>query len=184
MSLSDWLIHADTQWISIEDNPDLLAIELDHWLNDRAIHEADLAAGDGDPVITQASIAFATVVIDKLIAQGKRLARARLQPTAEVIALDDMRSRFEAAKKLPPDEVVERISGQWLTQKHRTGDSWTTCPLPGHEDRTASFHIDDTGRWYCFGCHRGGGDVVSFAATYLGKSQMSGLILLEELFGR
>lgn len=33
------------------------------------------------------------------------------------------------------------------------------CPLPGHEDRTPSFHVYESaeGGWFCFGCGRGGG---------------------------
>ena len=32
------------------------------------------------------------------------------------------------------------------------------CPLPGHEDRTPSFHADAGDRgWYCHGCGKGGG---------------------------
>ncbi len=32
------------------------------------------------------------------------------------------------------------------------------CPIPGHEDKTPSFHVwTETGRWHCFGaCSRGG----------------------------
>ncbi len=32
------------------------------------------------------------------------------------------------------------------------------CPIPGHNDRTPSFHVwTETGRWHCFGaCSRGG----------------------------
>jgi DNA primase len=33
------------------------------------------------------------------------------------------------------------------------------CPLPDHEDQTPSFHIYPDGRYWCFGCGRGG-DVV------------------------
>jgi DNA primase len=39
--------------------------------------------------------------------------------------------------------------------------AWFTgrCPLPDHEDRTPSFYIYPPGRWWCYGCGRGG-DVV------------------------
>jgi hypothetical protein len=41
------------------------------------------------------------------------------------------------------------------------GRAWFTgrCPLPDHEDKTPSFYIYPPGRWYCYGCNRGG-DVV------------------------
>jgi DNA primase len=32
-----------------------------------------------------------------------------------------------------------------------------SCPIPGHEDSSPSFTIyPESGRWYCFGCSRGG----------------------------
>ena len=186
MSLSDNILAADTQWISIEDDPELLAIEIDHWLNHRAMLEGDLAAGDGDVVILQNGIDYATVTIAKLLKQGERLARAMISGPYrdEPLDLAAIRDRMDAAKKLDPEVVVERVAGIWLTQRKAGGDLWGLCPLPGHDEKTASFHIDADGRWYCFGCRRGGGDVVSFAAAFLGRSQMQGLIYLEELFGR
>jgi hypothetical protein len=41
------------------------------------------------------------------------------------------------------------------------GNAWFTgrCPLPDHEDKTPSFYIYPPGRWWCYGCNRGG-DVV------------------------
>ena len=37
------------------------------------------------------------------------------------------------------------------------------CPLPGHDDRNASFAVFSDDRFYCFGCQRYG-DVVDFVA--------------------
>ncbi|MEZ5912391.1 MAG: CHC2 zinc finger domain-containing protein [Paracoccaceae bacterium] len=40
------------------------------------------------------------------------------------------------------------------------GDMWAPCPF--HQEKTASFHVDDRkGFYYCFGCHAKG-DAVSF----------------------
>jgi len=41
------------------------------------------------------------------------------------------------------------------------GKAWFTgrCPLPDHEDKTPSFYIYPPGRFWCYGCGRGG-DVV------------------------
>ncbi len=40
------------------------------------------------------------------------------------------------------------------------GDMWAPCPF--HQEKTASFHVDDRkGFYYCFGCHAKG-DIVSF----------------------
>jgi DNA primase len=40
------------------------------------------------------------------------------------------------------------------------GDMWAPCPF--HQEKTASFHVDDRkGFYYCFGC-QAKGDIVSF----------------------
>lgn len=74
---------------------------------------------------------------------------------------------------LPPgfiDELRSRLSlGQvvgrkvmWDTRKSNQGkgDLWAPCPF--HQEKTASFHVDDRkGFYYCFGCHAKG-DAFSF----------------------
>jgi DNA primase len=40
------------------------------------------------------------------------------------------------------------------------------CPLPGHHERTPSFYYYPDGGYWCFGCQRGGKDVISFAFHY------------------
>ena len=74
---------------------------------------------------------------------------------------------------LPPgflDELRTRLSlGQvvgrkvmWDTRKSNQGkgDLWAPCPF--HQEKTASFHVDDRkGFYYCFGCHAKG-DAISF----------------------
>ncbi len=74
---------------------------------------------------------------------------------------------------LPPgflDELRNRLSiGQVVGRKvmwdkHKTnqakGDLWAPCPF--HQEKTASFHVDDRkGFYYCFGCHAKG-DAISF----------------------
>jgi CHC2 zinc finger len=56
---------------------------------------------------------------------------------------------------------LEDIAGRYTNLKRFGGNAWFTgrCPLPDHEDRTASFYICPSGRWWCYGCSRGG-DVV------------------------
>ncbi len=77
------------------------------------------------------------------------------------------------AMSLPPgflDELRNRLSlGQvvgrkvmWDTRKSNQGkgDLWAPCPF--HQEKTASFHVDDRkGFYYCFGCHAKG-DAISF----------------------
>ncbi|PRY79772.1 DNA primase [Yoonia maritima] len=74
---------------------------------------------------------------------------------------------------LPPgflDELRTRLSlGQvvgrkvmWDTRKSNQGkgDLWAPCPF--HQEKSASFHVDDRkGYYYCFGCHAKG-DAISF----------------------
>ncbi|MFP4238479.1 MAG: DNA primase [Rhodosalinus sp.] len=74
---------------------------------------------------------------------------------------------------LPPgflDELRSRLSiGQvvgrkviWDSRKSNQarGDLWAPCPF--HQEKTASFHVDDRkGYYYCFGCHAKG-DAISF----------------------
>ncbi|RED11170.1 DNA primase [Pontivivens insulae] len=74
---------------------------------------------------------------------------------------------------LPPsffDEIRARVSlsdivGRKVTWDQRKsnpgkGDMWAPCPF--HQEKTASFHVDDRkGFYYCFGCHAKG-DVIKF----------------------
>ena len=74
---------------------------------------------------------------------------------------------------LPPgflDELRERASlsqvvGRKVTWDMRKsnqgkGDMWAPCPF--HQEKTASFHVDDRkGFYYCFGC-QAKGDAISF----------------------
>ena len=74
---------------------------------------------------------------------------------------------------LPPgflDELRTRLSlGQvvgrkvmWDTRKSNQGkgDLWAPCPF--HQEKSASFHVDDRkGFYYCFGCHAKG-DAITF----------------------
>jgi len=74
---------------------------------------------------------------------------------------------------LPPsflDELRGRVSlsqvaGRkvvWDVRKSNQakGDMWAPCPF--HQEKTASFHVDDRkGFYYCFGCHAKG-DAISF----------------------
>ena len=69
--------------------------------------------------------------------------------------LDELRSRLSMAQ----------VAGRkvlWDTRKSNQGkgDMWAPCPF--HQEKTASFHVDDRkGFYYCFGCHAKG-DAISF----------------------
>ncbi|MCF6232108.1 MAG: DNA primase [Rhodobacteraceae bacterium] len=69
--------------------------------------------------------------------------------------LDDLRDRASLS------QVVGR-KVMWDTRKSNLGkgDMWAPCPF--HQEKTASFHVDDRkGFYYCFGCHAKG-DAISF----------------------
>ncbi len=69
--------------------------------------------------------------------------------------LDELRSRTSLA------QVVGR-KVTWDSRKSNPGkgDYWAPCPF--HQEKTASFHLDDRkGFYYCFGCHAKG-DALNF----------------------
>ncbi|WP_417249932.1 DNA primase [Celeribacter sp.] len=69
--------------------------------------------------------------------------------------LDELRSRVSLA------QVVGR-KVVWDPRKSNQGkgDMWAPCPF--HQEKTASFHVDDKqGFYYCFGCHAKG-DAIGF----------------------
>ncbi|WP_433988852.1 DNA primase (plasmid) [Pseudoseohaeicola sp. NH-UV-7] len=69
--------------------------------------------------------------------------------------IDELRSRASLS------QVVGR-KVVWDTRKSNAakGDMWAPCPF--HQEKSASFHVDDRkGFYYCFGCHAKG-DAISF----------------------
>ncbi len=69
--------------------------------------------------------------------------------------LDELRTRTSLS------QVVGR-KVTWDTRKSNQGkgDMWAPCPF--HQEKTASFHVDDRkGYYYCFGCHVKG-DAITF----------------------
>ncbi|MGY6536029.1 MAG: DNA primase [Pararhodobacter sp.] len=92
---------------------------------------------------------------------------------------------------LPPgflDELRNRVSlsqviGRKVTWDQRRsnaarGDWWAPCPF--HQEKTASFHVDDRkGFYYCFGCHAKGD-----ALTFLRESENLNFMEAVELLAR
>jgi len=64
----------------------------------------------------------------------------------------------EAVRDAVPIDEVARC---YTNLEPLGGKAWFVgrCPLPEHEDKTPSFYIYPPGRWWCYGCGRGG-DVV------------------------
>ncbi|MEM8787982.1 MAG: DNA primase [Pseudomonadota bacterium] len=87
--------------------------------------------------------------------------------------LDELRSRVSIAQ----------VAGRKVTWDSRKstpgkGDYWAPCPF--HQEKTASFHIDDRkGFYYCFGCHAKGD-----AVTFLRETENMGFMEAVEVLAR
>jgi DNA primase len=69
--------------------------------------------------------------------------------------LDELRGRVSLARI-----VGRKVSWDGRKSNAGKGDFWAACPF--HQEKSASFHVDDAkGFYYCFGCHAKG-DAVSF----------------------
>ena len=69
--------------------------------------------------------------------------------------LDELRSRTSLAQI-----VGRKVAWDLRKSNQGKGDMWAPCPF--HQEKTASFHVDDPkGFYYCFGCHAKG-DAISF----------------------
>ena len=87
--------------------------------------------------------------------------------------LDELRNRVSLA------QVVARKVG-WDPRKSNParGDYWAPCPF--HQERTASFHVDEAkGYYYCFGCHAKGD-----AVTFIRETENLGFVEAVELLAR
>ena len=64
----------------------------------------------------------------------------------------------EAVKAAVP---VENVARRYTELRPLGGKAWFDgrCPLPDHDERNPSFYIYPPGRWWCYGCDRGG-DVI------------------------
>ncbi len=69
--------------------------------------------------------------------------------------LDELRSRVSLAQV-----VGRKVTWDMRKSQQGRGDMWAPCPF--HQEKTASFHVDDRkGFYYCFGCHAKG-DAIGF----------------------
>lgn len=69
--------------------------------------------------------------------------------------LDELRTRTSLAQV-----VGRKVAWDQRKSNQGKGDMWAACPF--HQEKTASFHVDDRqGFYYCFGCHAKG-DAISF----------------------
>ena len=69
--------------------------------------------------------------------------------------LDELRTRVSLSQI-----VGKKVSWDMRKSNQGKGDWWAPCPF--HQEKSASFHVDDRkGFYYCFGC-QAKGDVISF----------------------
>lgn len=87
--------------------------------------------------------------------------------------LDELRNR------VPISQVVGRkVVWDMRKSNQGKGDFWAPCPF--HQEKSASFHVDDRkGFYYCFGCHAKG-DALSF----LRETENMGFMEAVELLAR
>ena len=69
--------------------------------------------------------------------------------------MEELRTRTSLAQV-----VGRKVMWDQRKSNQGKGDMWAPCPF--HQEKTASFHVDDRkGYYYCFGCHAKG-DAISF----------------------
>ena len=69
--------------------------------------------------------------------------------------VEELQSRVSLARV-----VGRKVSWDPRKSNAARGDFWAPCPF--HQEKTASFHVDEAkGYYYCFGCHAKG-DAISF----------------------
>ncbi|SUZ30612.1 DNA primase [Roseibaca ekhonensis] len=69
--------------------------------------------------------------------------------------LDELRNRVSISSV-----VGRKVTWDMRKSNQAKGDFWAPCPF--HQEKTASFHVDDRkGFYYCFGCHAKG-DALTF----------------------
>jgi DNA primase len=85
--------------------------------------------------------------------------------------IDDLRTRLSIS-----DVVGRKV--MWDSRKSNAGkgDFWAPCPF--HQEKSASFHVDDRkGFYYCFGCHAKG-DAITFVRETENVSFMEAVQIL------
>ncbi|MGR3503349.1 DNA primase [Pseudaestuariivita sp.] len=85
--------------------------------------------------------------------------------------LDELRTRLSIG-----DVVGRKVMWDQRKSNQAKGDLWAPCPF--HQEKTASFHVDDRkGYYYCFGCHAKG-DAISFVRETENVSFMEAVEIL------
>ncbi len=87
--------------------------------------------------------------------------------------LDELRTRISLSQV-----VGRKVTWDMRKSNMAKGDWWAPCPF--HQEKSASFHVDDRkGFYYCFGCHAKG-DVL----TFIKDSENTGFMESVEILAR
>ncbi|MFN4154771.1 MAG: DNA primase [Paracoccaceae bacterium] len=87
--------------------------------------------------------------------------------------LDELRTRISLSQV-----VGRKVTWDMRKSNMAKGDWWAPCPF--HQEKSASFHVDDRkGFYYCFGCHAKG-DVL----TFIKESENTGFMEAVEILAR
>lgn len=87
--------------------------------------------------------------------------------------LDDLRTRVSLAQV-----VGRKVAWDMRRSNPGKGDMWAPCPF--HQEKSASFHVDDRkGFYYCFGCHAKGD-----AVTFVKETENVGFMEAVEILAR
>jgi DNA primase len=87
--------------------------------------------------------------------------------------LDELRTRVSLSAV-----VGRKVTWDMRKSNQGKGDMWAPCPF--HQEKSASFHVDDRkGYYYCFGCHAKGD-----ALTFIKETENLGFIEAVEVLAR
>jgi len=87
--------------------------------------------------------------------------------------LDELRTRVTLSSV-----VGKKVTWDMRKSNLAKGDFWAPCPF--HQEKSASFHVDDRkGFYYCFGCHAKGD-----AVTFVKESENLGFMEAVEVLAR
>lgn len=137
-------------------------------LRERECRQWDLADIDANPdgwsfaPESRAFVEYLLIELANELSRRKRLSTNTHAPDLPAIP-KDRRDELEEIKRRVT--VIDLIHSEVWREYERRGahDVWCNCPIPGHEETTPSFHIDERQQvWHCFGCGQGG-DVFELA---------------------
>lgn len=136
---------------------------------------ADVEANPDGWRFAPESRAFLVQSIRDLNAELARRQALRGKPGAPAWPGEGRDRKAELAEVKRRVPLIDLIHREVWREYERRGphDVWCCCPLPGHDERTPSFHVDEQQQvFHCFGCGRGG-DVFELARHLWGEGSFA-----------